>query len=186
MRGTEMRATTDVKGTVSSLVASAFALTLLAGASQAMAHGDATHAARGTGNVAKEQKAWGIAGDAKDVARTVRIRMKDTMRFQPERLAVRLGDTVRFVVHNDGKVMHELVIGTLPELEQHAALMRKFPDMEHDEPYMAHVAPGKRVDLVWKFNRPGEFHFACLIAGHFEAGMKGDVVVAVKQRKEQR
>ena len=162
------------------LVATSFALALLLGISQANAHGDAAHAARSAGNdVAKEQKAWGIAGDAKDVTRTVAIRMKDTMRFEPGRLTVRVGDTVRFVVHNDGKVMHELVIGTLPQLEAHAALMRKFPNMEHDEPYMAHVAPGKRGDLVWTFNRPGTFHFACLIAGHFEAGMQGDIVVAV-------
>jgi len=181
MRGTEMQTEIAVKKHGRNLVATSFALALLLGHSQAHAHGDTAHGGRSAGNeVAKEQKAWGIAGDAKDVTRTVRIRMKDTMRFEPGRLTVRVGDTVRFVVHNDGKVMHELVIGTLPELEQHAVLMRKFPTMEHDEPYMAHVAPGKRGDLVWKFNRPGKFHFACLIAGHFEAGMQGDIVVAVE------
>ena len=45
--------------------------------------------------------------------------------------------------------MHEFVIGTKKELDEHAALMLKFPDMEHDEPYMAHVAPGKTGEIIW-------------------------------------
>ena len=48
--------------------------------------------------------------------------------------------------------------------------MVKFPNMEHDEPYMAHVAPGKTGEIVWTFNRAGDFDFACLIAGHYQAG----------------
>lgn len=55
--------------------------------------------------------------------------------------------------------------------------MRKFPDMEHEEAYMAHVEPAKAETLVWHFNRVGEFEFACLIPGHFEAGMKGKIIV---------
>jgi uncharacterized cupredoxin-like copper-binding protein len=90
---------------------------------------------------------------------------------------VRVGQTVRFVMFNEGKLMHELVIGTKPVLDQHAALMRKHPTMEHDEPYMAHVAPGRHGEIVWKFNRAGEFDFACLIAGHYESGMVGKVTV---------
>jgi uncharacterized cupredoxin-like copper-binding protein len=52
--------------------------------------------------------------------------------------------------------------------------------MEHDEPHMAHVKPGKSESLVWTFNKPGEFDFACLIAGHFEAGMVGKIKVVGK------
>ena len=88
-----------------------------------------------------------------------------------------LGDTVRFVVHNDGKVMHEMVIGTMAELKEHAELMRKFPNMEHDEPYMAHVAPAKQGEIVWQFTQAGEFHYACLIPGHMEAGMIAKITV---------
>ena len=153
---------------------------LTAGAA-AFAHGDKPLAGRDAATpVVKEQKPWGIAGDAKDVSRTVELRMEDTMRFKPDRLNVRVGDTIRIVMHNDGKLMHELVIGTRRVLDEHAALMRKFPNMEHDEPYMAHVAPGKRGEIVWKFNRAGEFDFACLIAGHYEAGMVGKVTVAAR------
>jgi uncharacterized cupredoxin-like copper-binding protein len=70
------------------------------------------------------------------------------------------------------------VIGTERELKEHAALMQKFPKMEHDEPYMAHVAPGRTGEIVWLFNRAGEFEFACLIPGHFEAGMVGKIKVS--------
>lgn len=134
----------------------------------------------GAAAVVKEQKPWGIAGDAKDARRTVDIRMTDNMRFTPDRIEVREGETVRLRVVNAGKVLHELVIGTRQELQEHAALMRKFPNMAHDEPYMAHVSAGKSGALVWNFNRPGEFEFACLIPGHFEAGMLGRIIVQPK------
>jgi uncharacterized cupredoxin-like copper-binding protein len=73
--------------------------------------------------------------------------------------------------------MHEMVIGTTKDLQQHAELMRKHPGMEHDEDYMAHVAPGKQGEIVWQFTRPGEFHYACLVPGHMEAGMIAKITV---------
>ena len=98
--------------------------------------------------------------------------------FAPDRIAVKLGETVRFVARNDGKVMHEFVIGTQAENAKHAEMMLKFPGMEHDEPYMAHVPPGKTGQIVWTFNRAGQFEFACLIAGHYQAGMVGTITVS--------
>jgi uncharacterized cupredoxin-like copper-binding protein len=145
----------------------------------AAAHGDKGHG-QAQAPVRKEQKAWGIAGDAKAVRRSIEIGMSDTMRFTPAAITVRQGETVRFVVRNQGRQLHEFVLGTRAELEQHAALMLKFPDMEHDEPYMAHVPPGKTGQIVWTFNRPGEFEFACLIAGHYQAGMTGKVSVQAR------
>ena len=73
--------------------------------------------------------------------------------------------------------MHELVIGTEEELQKHAELMRKNPTMEHDEPYMAHVQPGSTKRMTWRFTKSGTFLYGCLVAGHFEAGMKGRIVV---------
>jgi uncharacterized cupredoxin-like copper-binding protein len=148
----------------------------LLGASPVFAHGEENHAKK-TGPVVKEQKAWGIAGDAKAVKRTIAIAMSDNMRFTPARIEVNQGDTVRLTLTNTGQVMHELVIGTQQELAEHAALMKRFPNMEHEEPYMAHVAPGKTGEIIWTFNRPGDFDFACLLPGHFEAGMVGKILV---------
>ncbi len=142
----------------------------------AFAHGDA-HPAKKAAAVKKEQKDWGIAGDAKSAKRTIEVKMLDSMRFSPEAIEVKQGETLRFIVGNDGKQMHEFVIGTKAENDEHAALMLKFPNMEHDEPYMAHVAPGKTGEIVWTFNRAGDFDFACLIAGHYQAGMVGRIKV---------
>lgn len=153
------------------------ALALLALAGTAWAHGDNKHAAQKPAAVVKEQKAWGIAADPKAKARVIEVRMTDDMRFSPDRIEVREGETVRFVIRNAGKVLHEMVIGTKEALDEHAALMKKHPGMEHDEAYMAHVSTGKRGEIAWNFNRPGQFQFACLIPGHYEAGMVGTIVV---------
>ena len=102
------------------------------------------------------------------------------MRFSPDKIDVKQGETIKFVIKNSGKMMHELVIGNKKDLEEHAALMLKFPGMEHDEPYMAHVAPGKTGQIIWTFNKPGNFDFACLIAGHYQAGMVGKITVAAR------
>ena len=127
--------------------------------------------------ISTEEKDFGREGDPKKVSRTVRVDMSDTMRFTPAEITVKRGDTIRFVVKNSGKVMHEMVLGTLPELQEHAELMKKHPGMEHDEPYMAHVGPGQTAEIVWQFTKAGEFYFGCLIPGHFEAGMVGRVTV---------
>lgn len=144
------------------------------------AHENTPHKTK-TSAVVKEQKDWGIAGDAKSVKRTITLTMGDNMRFTPDKLEVKQGETIRFVVKNQGKQLHEMVIGTKKELDEHAALMVKFPTMEHDEPYMAHVAAGKSQNLIWRFNRAGEFDFACLIAGHYQAGMVGKITVLASQ-----
>ena len=156
------------------------AVILASTGSLALAHGDAAHEKKEMPMMKLEQKAWGIGGTTKAVTRTIAVSMTDTMRFSPEKIDVRLGDTLKFVLKNDGKQLHEFVIGTKKDLDEHAALMVKFPTMEHDEPYMAHVAPGKTGSIIWTFNKAGSFDFACLIAGHYQAGMVGKITVAAK------
>jgi len=144
----------------------------------AQAHGDAHSARKPAAAPAQaEQQAFGIAGDPKKVSRTIVFDMSDEMRFNPSTIKVSRGETLRLVAKNPGRIMHEMVLGNMKDLEEHAALMKKFPGMEHDSPHMAHVAPGKAEEIVWRFNRPGVFNFACLIAGHFEAGMVGTITV---------
>lgn len=153
------------------------ACAIVTAASSAFAHGNEDHPGKPPATAKKEQKEWGIAGDARSATRTVTLSMDDNMRFTPDKLAFKQGETVRFVIRNQGKLLHELVIGTKLDLDAHAAMMVKFPGMEHDEPYMAHVPAGKSGELVWTFNRTGEFDFACLIAGHYQAGMVGKISV---------
>src|SRR6202030_61005 len=94
-------------------------------ASSAAAHGDDRH---------DEHAAFGQPGDPAKVSRSVAIDMFDTMRYNPARIGVKRGETIRFVVKNSGQVKHEVVLGTAKELREHAALMRKFPEMEHADP----------------------------------------------------
>ena len=153
-------------------------LTLGLTASAALAHGDEGHkASKASAPISAEEHAFGKQGHPKKAARTIAIDMSDMMRFDPADITVKEGETVRFVVTNKGKMMHEMVIGTMDELKAHGELMKKHPGMEHDEPYMAHVSPGKKEEMVWQFTKAGEFYYACLLPGHFEAGMIGKVVV---------
>lgn len=156
---------------------------LLGVSAGALAHGDQQHAKK-EAPAKKEQKAWGIAGDT--ATRTIELVMTDNMRFSPSRVEIKQGETVKFVVRNAGRIKHEMVLGTRKELDEHAALMAKFPGMEHDEPYMTHVAAGGTGEIVWTFNRAGEFDFACLMAGHYQAGMVGKVVVTAQPEGSRR
>lgn len=153
---------------------------LIAGASTfTFAHTDTPHTKK-AGAVKKEQKEWGIAGDSKAVTRTITLTMSDSMRFTPDKLDIKQGETIKIVIKNAGNMLHEMVIGTKKDLDEHAALMVKFPGMEHEEPYMAHVGPGKTGQIIWTFNKAGNFDFACLIAGHYQAGMVGTITVAAR------
>jgi uncharacterized cupredoxin-like copper-binding protein len=164
-----------------------FAVLSLSLTTAVQAHGDQAHKANtpaAKATVVKAQTPWGIADDAAKVTRTIRIEMLDTMRFSPNKLAIQQGETIRFEIRNKGTMLHEMVIGTKKDLDTHAAMMVKFPTMEHDEPYMAHVAAGKKSEIVWTFNKSGDFDFACLIAGHYQAGMVGKISVKPKTKKE--
>ena len=135
-------------------------------------HGTAARHAHGG-----QEQAAGRAGDPKKVSRTVQITMTDDMKFTPAKIEAKRGETIRFVIANAGRVKHEMVIGSMAELKEHAALMRKMPEMEHAEDNMVTVDPAKTGELIWQFTRAGAVDFACLQPGHFEAGMAGKVFV---------
>mgnify|MGYP002134118175 CR=1 FL=1 len=42
------------------------------------------------------------------------------------------------------------------------------------------VTPGKTETILWQFSKGGEFHFGCLLPGHFEAGMSGRINVTAR------
>jgi uncharacterized cupredoxin-like copper-binding protein len=151
---------------------------LAAGSTAALAHGDDLKAKAHKFDASKvEDTAFGREGNPRKVSRTIKVDMADTMRFTPADVTVKRGETVRFVVRNDGKQLHEMVLGTTQAIKEHAELMKKFPEMEHADPNMAHVKPGATGEIVWQFTKAGEFQFACLQPGHYEAGMVGKVGV---------
>ena len=156
-------------------IADFLALALLAVPLAVQGHGEGRKSARKHQPMVETE--FGRTGDPQRATRTIRVDMSDRMRFTPDALEIRQGDTVRFIVKNSGKTMHEMVLGTMTDLKEHAEAMKKHPGMEHDEPFMAHVEPGKTEEIVWQFSKSGEFHYGCLIPGHFEAGMVGRIRV---------
>ena len=116
------------------------------------------------------------------VDRSVEVRMDDAMRFYPDKIAVSAGETVRFVLSNSGKVAHEMVIGSAAELAQHAQEMKAMAQSgqghAHGEGHGLAISleAGQTREWVVRFEQATELEFACLIPGHFEAGMKGSFV----------
>lgn len=124
-----------------------------------------------------DKAVFGTMADPRTAKRMIRVEMEDNMRFTPAEIKVARGEAVRFVAANKGQVLHELVLGTLEDLKKHAEAMKSSPGMAHGEPNMVHVAPGKSGEIGWRFTRAGTFYYACLVPGHFEAGMLGKIVV---------
>lgn len=127
-----------------------------------------------------DSEAIGKPGKAANAKRTVSVDMLDTMRFKPDSITVKTGETIKFVIKNSGKVKHEMVLGTEKELKEHYELMKKNPEMEHADENQVTVQPGKTGEIIWQFTKTGKVNFACLQLGHFDAGMKGVVMVGAK------
>ncbi|PST27384.1 copper oxidase [Mesorhizobium plurifarium] len=131
-----------------------------------------------------EVMAVGEPGKKAAATQTIRVTMKETddgqMIFAPSEFQVRKGQTVRFAIMNSGELEHEFVLDQQEKIMEHKAAMEKFPDMEHEDPNAIRLAPGKSGEIVWKFTNAGAFKIACLVPGHYDAGMHGDVTVAKK------
>jgi uncharacterized cupredoxin-like copper-binding protein len=162
---------------VAKFAAAAVATSLALATSFAFAHGNAPHKKEKAATLSTDEHTFGKEGDPKHIDRTITVDMNDTMRFTPSNIKVKQGETIRFVVRNKGQALHEMVLGTMDELKKHGELMKKNPEMEHDEPFMAHVKPGAQEEMVWQFTKAGDFNYGCLAPGHFEAGMLGKIKV---------
>ncbi len=122
----------------------------------------------------------GEPGDPKKPARVVLVTMREgdgKMMFIPDKVEVRKGEQIRFMLRNSGLLEHEFLLATTEENVKHAEVMKKFPDMEHDDPNGKRLKPQKTSEIVWRFTKAGEFEYGCLIPGHREAGMTGKIIV---------
>ncbi|TWB49444.1 cupredoxin domain-containing protein [Bradyrhizobium sacchari] len=118
----------------------------------------------------------GEPGDPKKPARTIEILMNE-MDYSPAKIEVKRGEQVHFVLRNVGKEDHEFLLATTKENLAHAEVMKKHPHMEHDDPNGVRLAPNKTAEILWKFTKAGTFEFSCLIPGHRDYGMVGQVTV---------
>jgi uncharacterized cupredoxin-like copper-binding protein len=122
----------------------------------------------------------GEPGNPKKPARVIQVTAREAdgkMMFIPEKIEVRKGEQIRFIIRNSGVLKHEFVLASVKDNDKHAELMKKYPDMEHDDPNAKSVDPGKTAEMLWRFTKAGTFEFACLIPGHREAGMHGKAIV---------
>jgi len=121
---------------------------------------------------------------AQVVSRSIAVQMDDQMRFTPSTIDVQTGETIRFVVHNTGRTAHEMVLGSAADIQAHAERMKQSSTVAHDAPH-SHgtgaaitVAAGQTGELVVSFPKATTLQMACLIPGHYEAGMRGSVNVS--------
>jgi uncharacterized cupredoxin-like copper-binding protein len=122
----------------------------------------------------------GEPGDPKKPSRVIHVTMAEgagKMRFKPAKLVINRGEQIRFKIKNVGLLPHEFLLATTEENLKHAEDMKKYPDMEHDDPNGVRLEPGKAGEIVWRFTKKGEFEYGCLIPGHREAGMTGLIIV---------
>ena len=122
----------------------------------------------------------GEPGDPKKPARIIQVTMNEgdgKMMYIPDRVEIKRGEQVKFMLRNNGELDHEFILATTAENLKHGEAMKKNPDMEHDDPNGKRLAPKKTDEIVWKFTQAGEFEYSCLIPGHREAGMVGTIVV---------
>ena len=137
--------------------------------------------AGGNGEHSHDEMEVGRPGIETEVTRTINVRMYETedgeYLYEPRDLAIKAGETIRFEIVNEGENPHEFVLDTMPKNAEHMELMAKFPDMEHDDPNAVRLEAGEKGTIIWTFSNAGTFEFACLMPGHYEAGMRSPVAV---------
>src|SRR5712692_3537381 len=146
------------------------------------AHGDEKH----HDHSKPQEAAFGRPADPATAHRAIVVEMRDSYEFSPPEITVKVGEIVRFVAVNAGIETHEMVLGTMQDLREHYEMMKQHRGMHHDEPHMAHVAPGNRGVIAWQFTQPGEVYFACLVDDHFDRGMIGKIRVVASEGGEPR
>jgi Cu+-exporting ATPase len=110
------------------------------------------------------------------VSRTIQVSTTDTLRFAPDVVNVRVGETIAFEISNPGALPHEFFIGTSAEQQAHELEMSSGVPM-HAEPGQVDIPAGTTVRLVYTFAQPGSVEFGCHVAGHYPAGMRGTISV---------
>ena len=205
-----MRRSENTNPICKSILAAAVALTLsvstgaLAAGKHGGGHGHGGHMDKASGGHMDKASGGhgagseiGQPGKKSEATRTITITMTDNL-YTPEKITVKKGETVRFVVNNKGEFVHEFNIGTAKMHKAHQKEMMMMvehgvlePDkinhakmkmdmgggktMEHNDPNSVLLEPGKTGEVIWKFSQPAKLEFACNVPGHYEAGMVGEI-----------
>jgi uncharacterized cupredoxin-like copper-binding protein len=114
-----------------------------------------------------------VGSGTEDDPRVIEVSAVDSLSYDPATIEVGTGETVRFVVTNDGETDHEFVVGD--EEVQALAEEEMSEGMHGHTAAMAAIrlAPGETKEATITFEEAGTFEYACHVAGHYEGGMVG-------------
>lgn len=141
--------------------------------------GDQQQPPQALGAAAPGIGALGYLGSPSDATRTIEVSLLDELAYDPPEIEVKLGETVTFVVVNEGRLPHEFVLGNENAQRMHKAHMKMEGSMAmtHDEPNAVVVEPGQTKELVWTFSEAGSTLYGCHVPGHYKGGMVGELTV---------
>ena len=111
--------------------------------------------------------------------RTIEIIARD-IEFSVSEIDVKQGETVRFIIRNEGELDHDFTIGDADTQAAHRTQMQEMMSGMVDGHSHMHsaenavmIAPGETAELLWTFGEDMNVEFGCNIPGHFESGMAG-------------
>jgi uncharacterized cupredoxin-like copper-binding protein len=99
--------------------------------------------------------------------RIVRIVASGAVHFYPDVVTVKQGETITFEVTSMGMLSHEFMVGPAADVAADTA----------GTPEVADISMMQTKSLTYTFTGSGPFAFACHAPGHYEAGMRGTIVI---------
>jgi uncharacterized cupredoxin-like copper-binding protein len=120
----------------------------------------------GTGSAGQPGSGGFVAGTLA-APRVIRVYAGPGYAFSPSSIPVARGETVTFVVATMGPTAHEFMVGPADAVASDTS----------GTPEVADIGMMQAKSLTYTFDGPGPYAFACHAAGHYEAGMRGTIVV---------
>lgn len=158
-----------------------FVLILVAGLVAFACGGDDDSGADGMDMEDDRAFAFGEPSDAAGADREIEIVATDNYSYDPPIIEIARGESVTFVVTNEGKIVHEFVLGDENLQDEHEAEMVEMGgQMMEEEPNAISIQPGDTKELTWTFTKAGEVLYACHELdpqSHYESGMVGTITV---------
>ena len=148
---------------------------------------------------ASSMKMIGEKGKSSEVNRTIEIKMYDNY-YEPHEIKIKKGETIKFIVHNYGELVHEFNIATkkmhikhqpeMMKMVEHEILLpnkidkKKMKKMSKKDHTMGHshsnsvlLEPNEVGEIIWKFSTNVNLEAACNVPGHYETGMVADIKI---------
>ena len=144
-------------------------------------------------SIAESMNMIGEKGEANKVDRVIEVKMYDTF-YEPNEFKIKKNETIKFIVHNYGELVHEFNIATKEMHLKHQPEMmkmveneillankidrKKMKEMAKEDHSMSHshansvlLEPSMSGEIIWKFNTNADLEAACNVPGHYESGM---------------